>query len=200
MSFTASSKWVVGSDECGLGSWAGPLTACAVLVLSSWHGEGAADSKTVSRKKRKQLYELWTTTLRLEHVVVSVPAHEIDRIGMSAALIYAHTQAIKPLLLKVPQGDTVDVIVDGLLHTHLDIPGVRGFPKADSLVPAVSAASILGKVTHDLEMERLAKLYPAYSFEQNMGYRSQAHERALAKFGPCPEHRKSFSPIAKLLV
>lgn len=194
----SNSTWIIGSDECGLGSWAGPLTVCGVLTLRTWHGEGAADSKTVSKRRRRQLYELWTTTLPLVHHIVSIPSKEIDRLGIQTALLSAHRTVIEALLLKTDPNQTL-VIVDGLVHQSLKMPGVTGFPKADALVPAVAAASILGKVTHDLEMERLAALYPGYGFESNMGYGSKKHEEGLRNLGPCPEHRQTYAPIAKLL-
>lgn len=193
----SDAKFVLGSDECGLGSWAGPLTVCGVLAPRTWHGEGAADSKALSRKKRRQLYEQWTTTLPLTYHVVSIPSDEIDHMGVQNALLLAHRTVIETLLKKAVLAETL-VIVDGLVHQSLKMPGVTGFPQADSIVAAVGAASILGKVTHDLEMERLSKLYPEYAFESNMGYGSKAHQEALKQYGPCPIHRRSYAPIAKL--
>jgi ribonuclease HII len=91
----------------------------------------------------------------------------------------------------------------GALHIadgNLDLgQGIVSLPKADTLVPAASAASIIAKVTRDREMVELNKVWPGFGFDLHMGYGVPAHQDALAKLGPCPIHRKSYAPIAALL-
>jgi len=195
---TSTAEWVVGSDEVGFGSWAGPLIICAAALPRTWSGTGLGDSKKLSEKQRRKAFERWTLETPALHHLVSVSPERIDELGVYEALILAHRKALETVLTKV-QG-TVLIVVDGFKDgtKRIGVPGSIGLPKADNLVPAVSLASILAKVTRDELMARAAKEYPGYGFSRNVGYGTPEHQEALAKLGPCALHRRSYAPIAKI--
>jgi ribonuclease HII len=190
-------NYIIGSDECGYGSWAGPLVVCAALIGREWPlANEVFDSKALTEKRREAICKKIIPTLLF--AIVEVPSTEIDQRGVYACLLAAHEQAIREVQAKHDALGCIGkrlVVVDG----NLRIPGAISLPRADSLVPAVSAASIIGKVKHDKMMAKQAALFPGYDFTSNKGYRSPAHEAGLQKLGPCPIHRRSYSPIAALL-
>lgn len=189
--------YIVGSDECGYGSWAGPLFVCAALVTREWPFAGeVCDSKDVKEAKREAIYRKIHSHLLFS--IVEVPSSEIDARGVYTCLLAAHEQAIREVKEKhFALGCIGEIltVVDGTLK----IPGAIALPDADALVPAVSAASIIGKVTRDRLMVKQGALYPGYDFASNKGYRSPKHDAGLQKLGPCPIHRRSYAPIAKLV-
>lgn len=193
----ATYDYVCGSDECGYGSWAGPLTVCAVVVSRLWvPPTGLTDSKALSPAARERLYApLINGTI---HCVVNVDSEEIDRLGVGVVLLMAHQRAIRGALQAHKDlgcvGKTL-VIVDG----NLDIPGAVSLPKADLLIPAVSAASVIGKVQRDRYMADMDALYPGYGFKTGCGYGTKQHQEGLKRLGICPIHRKSYSPIAAMV-
>ena len=124
-------------------------------------------------------------------------AKELDEIGITAALCKACRIAVKQV--HVPFHE---IVIDGTINFLRDTPlasHVQVLTKADLLVPEVSAASIVAKVARDDYMHKLAVKYPGYGFEKHVGYGTAAHKKALVELGVCPEHRKSFKPIAELL-
>jgi len=183
---------ILGIDEVGRGPWAGPLVVGA-CVLGDAQIEGLTDSKKLTPKKREAL-----APIIRERAAVGlgwVSAEELDRIGLSKALCKACRAAVKQI--KVPFHE---IIIDGTVNFLRDTPlasHVQVLKKADLLVPEVSAASIVAKVARDEYMYKLAEKYPGYGFEKHVGYGTAAHKAALEKLGPCPEHRKSFKPIAQ---
>ena len=185
---------ILGIDEVGRGPWAGPLVVGA-CVLGDAQIDGLTDSKKLTAKKREAL-----APVIQEKAAVGlgwISAEELDRIGLSKALCKACRDAVKQI--KVPFHE---VIIDGTVNFLRDTPlagHVQVLKKADLLVPEVSAASIVAKVARDNYMYKLAEKYPEYGFEKHVGYGTAAHKAALEKYGPCPEHRKSFRPIAELL-
>lgn len=185
---------ILGIDEVGRGPWAGPLVVGA-CVLGDAQIEGLTDSKKLSARQREAL----APEIRA-HAAVGlgwVSAAELDQIGLSAALCKACRAAVKQI--QVPFHE---IIIDGTVNFLRDTPlagHVQVLKKADSLVPEVSAASIVAKVARDDYMHQLATKYPEYGFEKHVGYGTALHKQMLAKYGPCPEHRKSFRPIAELL-
>ncbi len=193
----AGCDYIVGSDEVGYGAWAGPLTVCAVLVSRDWPGASLVrDSKALTPARRESIFKKVTPTVVWE--LINVDSEEIDKHGVYNVLLQAHQRAIQGAIAKHEAlgcvGKTV-AIVDG----NLDIPGAISLPKADALVPAVSAASILAKVTRDRHMTEMNTKYPGYSFAQHYGYGVPAHVEALQKLGVCPIHRRSYAPIAELI-
>ena len=183
---------ILGIDEVGRGPWAGPLGVGACVVGDA-QIEGLTDSKKLTPKKREAL----APVIREKAAVGLgwVSAEELDRIGLSRALCKACRAAVKQI--KVPFHE---IVIDGTVNFLRDTPlagHVQVLKKADLLVPEVSAASIVAKVARDEYMYKLAEKYPGYGFEKHVGYGTAAHKAALEKLGPCPEHRKSFKPIAQ---
>ena len=183
---------ILGIDEVGRGPWAGPLVVGA-CVLGDAQIEGLTDSKKLTPKKREAL-----APIIREKAAVGlgwISAEELDRIGLSQALCKAARAAVKQI--KVPFHE---IVIDGTVNFLRNTPlagHVQVLKKADLLVPEVSAASIVAKVARDEYMYKLAGKYPGYGFEKHVGYGTAAHKAALEKLGPCPEHRKSFKPIAQ---
>lgn len=199
-----AADYIVGCDEVGIGSWAGPLYVCAVLVSKSWPLAGLVkDSKQLQETQRRPLADKILPTVL--HALVSVSVEEIDQAGIGKVLPAAHSTAIETVLDEHEKlgctGVTV-VIVDGILPILYRSKRAISLPKADALVPAVSAASIIAKVSRDEHMIALAQKFPGYGLEFHKGYGgddSHAHTIALKKLGPCEIHRKSFAPIRDLM-
>lgn len=194
-----ASEFICGSDECGLGSWAGNLTVCAVVVKQAWTFPGVRDSKKLTPSVRARLHGMLTAPDSgvLFHVVQVTP-QRIDEIGVGKALRYAHMEAITAVLDQHKARGAEDmpmVIIDG----NKPVLDAEALPKADDLIPAVSAASIIGKVEHDRTMMALDKLYPGYGFATNQGYGTAAHQAALKTLGLCPAHRRSYSPMKEMV-
>lgn len=192
---------ILGIDEVGRGPWAGPLVIGAVILprneddsFPDWV-EPLTDSKKLSEKKREMLNE----TI-LENALATglgwVSSEEIGEIGLSEALRLATRRAVETVReRKVP---FTEIIIDGTVNflsgTSLE-KYVTNLKKADFLIKEVSAASIIAKVARDNYMKELSKKFPEYGFEKHVGYGTKLHSDALAKFGPCPEHRMSFGPL-----
>ena len=185
---------ILGIDEVGRGPWAGPLVVGA-CVLGDAQINGLTDSKKLTAKKREAL-----APIIQEKATVGlgwVSAKELDKIGMTAALCKACREAVKQI-----HAPFHEIIIDGTINFLRDTPlasHVQVLTKADLLVPEVSAASIVAKVARDEYMHKLAEKYPGYGFEKHVGYGTAAHRKALEELGVCPEHRKSFKPIAELI-
>lgn len=194
---------ILGIDEVGRGPWAGPLVVGAVILGEKFQEvpelkvfyDQFTDSKKLSEKKRTQLAKIIT-----EHADFTglgwVAAAEIDTLSLSPALKLAARRALKGI--KVPYDE---IVIDGTINLLAETPyedKVVLLKKADLLVKEVSAASIIAKVARDNYMAKLAETYPEYGFHQHVGYGTAAHQEALKAHGPCPEHRKSFRPVAAL--
>lgn len=179
---------ILGIDEVGRGAWAGPVVVGAAAIEPS-AVEGLNDSKLLSKKKR----ELFAGLIRQHAAWVGigwVSAKKIDEIGMSAALKLAAERAVigAPKIVK-------EIIIDGTIRL-VEAPNVSTLKKADQLIPAVSAASIIAKVARDHYMYLLDEQFPQYGFGNHVGYGTSAHQAALGKHGPSPLHRMSFSPMS----
>ncbi len=189
---------VLGIDEVGRGPWAGPLVVGAVVLGDSQKSEwdDLNDSKKLSLKKREE-----QNKIILENAVATelgwVSAEELDELGLSESLKVATRRAVS----KISRTMFSEIIIDGtqnfLVGTELE-EMVSVLPKADMKIKEVSAASIIAKVARDNYMKDIAKRYPEYGFEKHVGYGTKAHREALEKYGLCPEHRKSFRPVAKI--
>jgi ribonuclease HII len=191
-------RFICGSDEVGYGSWAGKLTVCAAVVdTESSLPVAVDDSKALTPTRREAIYEKLVGLVT--HCLVHVEVEEIDARGVGTVLMEAHSRAIQGALqANKANGGTIEntcVIIDG----SRGVLGATALPGADSKIIAVSAASILAKVTRDRYMVAMAKLYPGYDFESNAGYHSQRHVEGLDRLGVCPIHRKSYEPIRKRL-
>jgi ribonuclease HII len=185
---------IAGVDEAGRGPCAGPLLIAAVILSDPAAPELAAvrDSKEISEKKREELFDV-IMKLATSVCVIRVSVPEIDERGVHAANLDGMRRAVKGLSI-----EPAYVLTDGYPIQGLAIPNVAVW-KGDQVVTAISAASIIAKVTRDREMIELDKKYPQYGFAGHKGYITAAHTAALAEHGPCVEHRRSFSNIAALL-
>ena len=185
---------IAGVDEAGRGPCAGPLVIAAVILKDPFAPELAQvrDSKEISESKREELFEV-IMNIAMSVSVIRVPVEEIDARGVHAANLDGMRRAVAGLSI-VP----AYVLTDGYAIEGLAVPNVAVW-KGDQVVTAISAASIIAKVTRDREMIELDKKYPEYGFAKHKGYITAVHTAALAAHGPCAEHRKSFSNIASLL-
>ena len=185
---------VAGVDEAGRGPCAGPLVVAAVILKDPFAPELEAvrDSKEVPESQREALYTL-IMDIAESVAVITVSPNEIDERGVHAANLDGMRRAVKGLAI-----EPAYVLTDGYAIEGLAVPNVAVW-KGDQVVTAISAASIIAKVTRDRMMVDLDAIYPQYGFAQHKGYITAAHTAALQKYGPCGEHRKSFSNIAALL-
>ena len=185
---------IAGVDEAGRGPCAGPLVIAAVILDDPSVPELSAvrDSKEISEKKREELFDV-IMKLALSVSIIRVSVREIDERGVHAANLDGMRRAVKGLSV-----EPAYVLTDGYAIEGLAIPNVAVW-KGDRVVTAISAASIIAKVTRDREMIELDKQYPHYGFAGHKGYITAAHTAALAEHGPCAEHRRSFSNIAALI-
>lgn len=184
---------ILGIDEVGRGCWAGPLVMGAV-VLGESKVEGLTDSKVLTKKRRAEL-ALEINDKALAAGLGWVEAREIDELGLSRSLRLACRRAVEQI--KAPHSE---IIIDGTVN-FLAGTGKEPFSstlaKADLLIPAVSAASIVAKEARDLYMRQQAEIYPGYGFEEHVGYGTAKHRLAIEKNGPCELHRLSFAPLRK---
>jgi ribonuclease HII len=185
---------IAGVDEAGRGPCAGPLVVAAVILKDPFAPELAAvrDSKEVPESKREALFDV-IMNIAESVSVITVPAAEVDERGVHVANLDGMRRAVKGLRI-----EPAYVLTDGYAIEGLAIPNVAVW-KGDQVVTAISAASIIAKVTRDRMMIELDAIYPQYGFAQHKGYITAIHTAALNEHGPCVEHRKSFSNIASLL-
>lgn len=183
---------LAGVDEAGRGPLAGPVFAAAVILDELHPIRGLADSKKLSASRRERLHdEIMARALCCSIAHASVD--EIDRLNILQATLLAMQRAVQGLRLK-----PVRVLVDGNRLPALDVMA-EAVVGGDARVPAISAASILAKVTRDRWCQDLHLRYPAYGFAAHKGYGTVQHMQALRVHGPCPEHRRTFAPVAQAL-
>ncbi|ULU27516.1 ribonuclease HII [Dyella terrae] len=186
-------RFIAGVDEAGRGPLAGPVAVAAVILDPARPIEGLNDSKKLTEQKREALYPL-IVERALAHSIVMVMSDEIDRINIYQATM---TGMCRALLGLTPAAH--EAWIDGnALPRDLPCAG-RAIIGGDALEPAISAASILAKVTRDRWMVELDREHPGYGFAEHKGYGTPAHLSALKRLGPCPHHRRSFAPV-KILV
>ena len=179
-------KRIAGVDEAGRGALAGPVVASAVILPVDTVVSGVADSKQLTPKQRDRLFdEIQRTAVAIG--VGCVDNEGIDGLNILRATIQAMRQAIEHIC---PAPDYV--LVDGTHLPTISLPA-QAIPKGDSLSQSIAAASIIAKVTRDRQMVDLDKSYPNYGFQRHKGYGTLQHRQAIAQFGPCPIHRRSFT-------
>lgn len=183
-----AAKRLAGVDEAGRGSLAGPVVAAAVILPRDYLLPGLADSKLLRPAVRTRLAEA-IRAQAVAYAVAAVEAPEIDATDILQATLRAMTGAVCDLSL---QPDLV--LIDGNVVPPLSVQA-RAVIRGDQLVPAISAASILAKVTRDRIMERWAVEFPAYGFAQHKGYGTVAHRASIVRHGPCAIHRRSFAGV-----
>jgi ribonuclease HII len=191
LSWDTPGLWA-GVDEAGRGPLAGPVVAAAVILDELHPIQGLADSKILTPLRREKLYD----EIRAKALCCSIAqasVEEIDRLNILQATMLAMKRAVEGLRLT-----PVKVLVDGNRLPVLDMLA-EAIVKGDALVPAISAASILAKVYRDRWCAQYDLEYPQYGFAGHKGYGTAEHLAALHKHGACPQHRKSFRPVAEVL-
>ena len=184
-------KLIAGIDEAGRGPWAGPVVSAAVILNEKNIPDGLNDSKKLSEKKRLSLF---SSIYNFHSVGVGISSiEEIDTMNVLQATFLSMSRAVNDLN---PQPE--HVLVDGNLDPGLDFK-TDCIVKGDSASLSIAAASIIAKVTRDNLMIELDGEYPYYCWKKNKGYGTSEHRKALEMHGSCKYHRKSFSPINKML-
>ncbi len=183
---------MAGVDEAGRGPLMGPVVAAAVILDELNPIQGLADSKKLTALKREKLYDE-IRAKALCHSIAMATAEEIDQINILQATMLAMKRAVEGLRLKPNK-----VLVDGNRLPTLVILS-EAIVGGDALVPSISAASILAKVYRDRWCAEFHLEYPQYGFADHKGYGTAVHLAALREHGACPQHRKSFGPVAEVL-
>jgi ribonuclease HII len=183
---------IAGVDEVGRGPIAGSVVAAAVIFKAGTEIPGLTDSKKLSAKKREYLFDII-----IEHsiswAIGECSVAEIDEINILQASLLAMKRAIGKLS-PIPN----KVLVDGNRCPNISM-SCDAIVKGDLTVPVISAASILAKVTRDRQMLEIEEKYPGYGFASHKGYPTKKHIEALNQLGVLPIHRRTFSPVSKLL-
>ncbi|MBL0143114.1 MAG: ribonuclease HII [Betaproteobacteria bacterium] len=188
---TLSSR-LCGVDEAGRGPLAGAVFAAAVILDPARTIAGLADSKLLDPARREAI-AIVIRRDALAWAVASATVEEIDAMNILRASLEAMARAVEALGVEPDE-----VVVDGL-HVPRTRFSCRALVKADRLVPAVSAASILAKTTRDAEMVALDACFPGYGFARHKGYPTADHLEALTRLGPCAIHRRTFAPVRDAL-
>jgi ribonuclease HII len=189
----AKSIFIAGVDEAGRGPLAGPLAVAAVILDPDRPIAGLDDSKKLSEAKREALYPQ-IIERALAYCIVLIERDEIDRVNIFQATMAGMSRAVAGL---TPAAH--EAMIDGnMLPKDLPCRG-RAIVGGDALEPAISAASILAKVSRDRLMVALDAIHPGYGFANHKGYSTPAHLTALRQLGPCAQHRQSFAPVRLLL-
>jgi len=183
---------IAGVDEAGRGPLVGSVVAAAVILDESNPISGLNDSKKLTAKKREQL-ALKIKQQATAWSVASVGPDVIDDINILQASLLAMKQAVETLNISPDMA-----LIDGNKLPNLTCDA-HAIVKGDARVQAIAAASILAKVERDQQMQDLHKIYPHYEFERHKGYPTKVHMALLIEHGACPEHRKSFGPVRRVL-
>ena len=187
---------VAGVDEAGCGPLAGPVVAAAVMFPHSWREtgldsklRGLNDSKQLAEERREAFYSIITSLPGIRYAVAIVDVEMIDRINIRQAAWRAMNQALDQL---EPRPE--HVLVDGLKIKWLPY-SQTALVQGDCKSYSIAAASVLAKVTRDRMMQEYDRQYPGYGFGEHKGYATPQHYAAIEERGPCPIHRRSFSPF-----
>ncbi|SEI94134.1 ribonuclease HII [Paraburkholderia diazotrophica] len=189
LDFSSPEDIICGVDEAGRGPLAGPVVAAAVILdPTKPRIRGLDDSKALTAKKREELYDK-IIERSLAYCVASASVEEIDTLNILHATMLAMKRAIEglnvaPTLAKI-DGNRCPILS---IRSEAIISG-------DALVPCISAASILAKVTRDRMLLELHQTFPMYGFDAHVGYSTPQHLLALREHGPCEHHRRSFAPV-----
>ncbi|MET0329355.1 MAG: ribonuclease HII [Luteimonas sp.] len=184
---------IAGVDEAGRGPLAGPVVVAAVILHPRRPIDGLDDSKKLTEKRREALYPQILEHAQAWHIAF-VDVDEIDRINIFQATMTGMARAVQAL---APAAERV--LIDGnRLPRDLPCPA-RAIVGGDAIEPSIMAASILAKVARDRAMVDLHVRHPEYGFDRHKGYGAPTHLAALLEHGPCPAHRRSFAPVARML-
>jgi len=185
-------KFIAGVDEAGCGPLAGPVVAAAVILDSQRPIMGLADSKKLSEKQRNHLFSIIKENA-LNFSIAKASVIEIDKLNILQATMLAMQRAVAGLSLTPGQ-----VLVDGNRLPNFTIPALA-IVKGDSKISAISAASILAKVTRDALMVAYHEQFPNYAFHIHKGYGTKQHFAEIEQYGWSEIHRRSFNPVKTLL-
>jgi ribonuclease HII len=180
---------VAGVDEVGVGAFAGPVVAAAVILAPDALVDGLADSKLLTPKRREALFGV-ISERAVAIGIRRVEAEEVDRLNIYWAAMEARRRAVDALPTLAAH-----ILVDGkrsIAGCRLPQTAVIG---GDALSASIAAASIVAKVTRDALMRRHAQVHPEYGFDRHKGYATANHLNALRRFGPLPFHRHSYAPV-----
>ncbi len=192
--YKAKSDYLTGIDEAGRGPLAGPLVVAAVTVKNDFHIEGLDDSKKLSDKTRRRLYDLILKEV-IDYKIEIICVEDIDRLNILQATLHGMQKACLSLQTRGY------ILVDGnRLPAGLADLGSEAVIKGDHLISAIAAASVLAKVVRDDIMIEMDSIYPQYGFARNKGYGTREHFTSIAKYGITPAHRRSFGPIAQYFI
>jgi ribonuclease HII len=184
-------KIIAGVDEVGRGSLIGPVYAAAVILNKSINKKLLKDSKTIAKEKRKILSNyikknsIWA--------IGTASVKEIEKINILQASLLAMKRAIKKLKKK-----PTHIFIDGNKVPVIENYNLRSIIKGDQKIPSISAASIVAKVARDKMITKIAKKFKGYYWDQNYGYGTKQHLKAIKSLGITSQHRKTFSPINKM--
>ncbi|MFW6052388.1 MAG: ribonuclease HII [Desulfosalsimonas sp.] len=181
-------RQIAGVDEVGRGPLAGPVVSAAVILPERFSVTGVADSKSLSPRSRRRLYEEIYSQAVTVGIGIVDPV-EIDRINILQASLTAMAMAVKNL---APQPDCL--LIDGRHCIGVNVPQ-KTIVKGDSRSVSIGAASIVAKVTRDRIMEKYCTEYPEYGFSNHKGYPTKAHVSAIGYYGWCPIHRRTFKGV-----
>ena len=185
---------IAGVDEAGRGPLAGPVVAAACILKDGFVIPDLNDSKKLSPKKRKEIYKELITSEEVVYSVGIVDEKKIDEINILQATFLAMQHAVSNLKI-VPSF----ILVDGNKSPDFDIDS-KCIVKGDSLSISIAAASIIAKTLRDEIMERYHDKWPLYEFNKHKGYGTKRHRQAIADYGFCDIHRKSFEPIKSMIL
>ena len=191
-----STVWICGVDEAGRGPLVGSVVAGAVVLDPNQPIIGLRDSKKLSPARREQLYAEIMQKARAWGIGQASPS-EIDTLNILQATMLAMRRAIEALSERLGEWPS-KALIDGNRCPILPIAS-EAIIKGDAKEPAISAASIIAKVTRDQQMQALHTQYPQYGFNPHMGYPTEFHMQALKQYGPCEEHRRTFAPVRDLI-
>ena len=183
---------IAGVDEAGRGPLAGPVVAAAVILDPAKPIMGLNDSKKLSAKKRESLFSE-ICEHALSYAIAEASVAEIDDINILQASLLAMQRAVENLKIQPDK-----IMVDGTFCPKVSMHS-EAIIQGDSLIPAISAASILAKVYRDRIMDQMDETHPGYGFKDHAGYGTQKHLAALKTLGASPIHRTTFAPIKALL-
>ncbi|MEK7792810.1 MAG: ribonuclease HII [Pseudomonadota bacterium] len=186
-------RLICGVDEAGRGPLAGPVFAACVVLGAACRIEGLADSKKLSEKKRDSLAIAIKKYARA-WAIASASVAEIDQLNILQASLLAMKRSVESLPFKPDIA-----LVDGNQCPQLSCV-VQTIVRGDSLIPEISAASILAKTARDAEMLRLHQHFPLYGFDQHKGYPTKRHITALQQYGVTSIHRQSFAPVKAIVL
>ena len=191
-----STVWICGVDEAGRGPLVGSVVAGAVVLDPNQPIMGLRDSKKLSPARREKLYAEIMQKARAWGIG-QASSSEIDTLNILQATMLAMRRAIEALSERLGEWPS-KALIDGNRCPILPIAS-EAIIKGDAKEPAISAASIIAKVTRDQQMQALHTQYPQYGFNQHMGYPTEVHMQALKQYGPCEEHRRTFAPVRDLI-